>query len=268
LRCSFRPYRRGMVPCGAEAQASSLADGEMPQRKPEGWYNGSMRASSAFSLIEMLVVLSIIVILAAMLLPGLRVVRQTVNRVQCQANLRQIGVAMQGYVNDNRGIYPTCEHFDVAGYGTYRTWLELLLENLDCEDADRDGTVTDRDLRYTPHNVLKGCPSWEDRPSISVYGYGMNGCLRMPEIQHSSVVRPGAWYVEFRASGTTYQSYRILVGDCPGWHLTNNSKYGKQMAPTRHRGASNYLFCDLHVQALPPTEAELGLADPAKLAAE
>ncbi len=59
-----------------------------------------------FTLVELLVVIAVIAILAALLLPVLQEAIEKAKQATCMANLKQLGVALYMYENDNNGFIP------------------------------------------------------------------------------------------------------------------------------------------------------------------
>jgi prepilin-type N-terminal cleavage/methylation domain-containing protein len=64
------------------------------------------RRNQGFTLIELLVVIAIIAVLIALLLPAVQAAREAARRAQCVNNLKQIGIALHNY-HDQNGAFPT-----------------------------------------------------------------------------------------------------------------------------------------------------------------
>jgi prepilin-type N-terminal cleavage/methylation domain-containing protein/prepilin-type processing-associated H-X9-DG protein len=71
----------------------------------------------AFTLAELLVVIGVIAVLVALLLPVLGRVREQAQRVACLSNLRQLGMAMMMYTQENKGYFPW------VGVGAPEDWI-------------------------------------------------------------------------------------------------------------------------------------------------
>lgn len=122
---------------------------------------------SATSLVEVLVVISAIGLLISLLIPAIQHVRAAADRLACQSNLRQIGIAMHHCQADRGTLFPLHEppplKFTPA---SLLSWQALLLPELGADDwfatAVRDCSREIYAERHTLHSrpmPLLGCPT-------------------------------------------------------------------------------------------------------------
>lgn len=76
-----------------------------------------IKRSEGFTLVELLVVISIIAMLLAVLMPALSRAREQARSVVCASNARQTGLALHSYAGGNNGYFPFLTHY-YYGYGT------------------------------------------------------------------------------------------------------------------------------------------------------
>ncbi|AHF91863.1 N-terminal cleavage protein [Opitutaceae bacterium TAV5] len=117
------------------------------------------RLRGAFTLVELLVVIAIIGILAGILIPVVGKVRISARTSQCKSNLRQIGVGIHLYINDNKGSFPGRFAYAVTdswykkGVTLNRFFFDVLAPYLDLPVSESAS-----DVKYAPSSVI--CPGW------------------------------------------------------------------------------------------------------------
>lgn len=85
----------------------------------------------AFTLIELLVVIAIIALLLAIIMPALRSAKVAAKRLVSSSNMRQIGIAVSLYADDNKGFFPLTTHTTTDLEKTWIYTLESYLSDVD-----------------------------------------------------------------------------------------------------------------------------------------
>jgi len=180
----------------------------------------------AFTLIELLVVVAIIAVLVAMLLPSLTKARAEARQMVCASNLRQTGLGLRAYAEDNSGYAPLVHGFDYNNPEPPRDgkqWWEWLAP-------------------YGYHREYLLCPEDPYRNEQWVESYLFNGMFafgkKLDRVQDPS----RKIMVSERADNEPalqHQGY-------PAW--LEVSVWEFLIARNRHGDVSNYLFVDGHVK--------------------
>jgi prepilin-type N-terminal cleavage/methylation domain-containing protein/prepilin-type processing-associated H-X9-DG protein len=201
-------------------------------------------AKQAFTLIELLVVIAIIAILAAMLLPALARAKAKAQSIYCVNSLRQNGLAVQLYADDNNGVLVPGQITAVTG----EYWFTLLTPYL------ARSTKNPNALSTNSASVLWGCPTYNQDRTKNVTGSANANCpgyglTRYPGWPDSTLVNDpfGEAQATFKLDNITYKSSRLLLGDSYNWLLTFSTK---DTGAVRHNNKGNYAFFDYHVQSL------------------
>ncbi len=207
-----------------------------------------------FTLTEMLVVMSVASVLAAILLPVLSRSRAECKRVACMSNMRQLWVAAQVYAGGNGGYYPMAYINDPNpndSTAIYVYWDFTQTKNLATGEIQIkpgllwQGQTVDK-VQQCP--AFKGNANSDDpytgyNYNTSYIGHGSNETIKVPE-KAEQVLKPQecALFGDGEYSDGANKFMRAPFRN-------SSSKFGYPTAGTqgyRHCGATNVVWCDGH----------------------
>jgi len=200
-----------------------------------------------FTLVELLVVISIVAVLISLLLPALQAARGAARATQCASNIRQIGLATVVYAQDYDDLIIPNFWFDpnLPPGGRNTEWMSTMLDNGYLDGVIEDNRpATDAEILY--------CPTRDDViRSISQFRYDWAGTYS----QNNWIIRTSGIS---RFSDVPNPTERSLypepsaehIGTAGQWFTVNNENHLGYI----HGERANAWFLDGHMQPLSKAE--------------
>jgi prepilin-type N-terminal cleavage/methylation domain-containing protein len=174
----------------------------------------TIRQKGGFTLIELLVVIAIIALLAALLLPVLSSAKENAARTHCLNNVRQIGIAMRLYADENRESFPI--HNDWPSFGGRLGKSTLYNSNVyDVTNRPLNIYVRNLEVFHCPRDKGDSCNDvsflWED------YGNSYFTQFNMDSFRFQHLTASGTWgsVRPMKTSQITRADTKMIVGDWP-----------------------------------------------------
>ena len=219
---------------------------------------GNIKKQSGFTLIELLVVIAIISVLMGILVPVLSKVRYQARKTICAGNLRQVGLAIQLYAENNDGLIPFGpEGRPVTGSNFY-TVTGNVTSLLSLEDGAPVGLGLMLESYLTHQPKIIFCPG-ADQPSEAEEQLGRVGTAQAQSdyyYRHASVAllsgTPERYHIDINNLGKNSKGKPIaaLVTDVQFLAHSSLAAFQVKTRTSHKQQLSNVLFADGHVSAV------------------
>jgi prepilin-type processing-associated H-X9-DG protein/prepilin-type N-terminal cleavage/methylation domain-containing protein len=215
----------------------------------------------AFTLIELLVVIAIIAVVAAILFPVFAQAREKARQITCVSNVRQLGMALSLYVEDNDETFPFSYSPDTGNY-----WHVLAEPYIKQHAADGGSIFTCpssgvRDLSYSTNPQVIGLYD-----ANAAHTNFFQSVVPLAQIQEpTSIILMGDSHVPHgligllggisRSAAEFSYPHPALQKDhtndmtwCTDWVVAGTDGCNNKQIAWRHSGGANFAFCDGHAK--------------------
>lgn len=205
----------------------------------------------AFTLIELLTVIAIIGILAAILIPTLGSVRGSAQRSTCISNLRQFYNASMLYGSDYRGYLPNPEAKSSFpnGVGVGASWLAEIRPYMGLPENASKYVKGQFDCPTNARRFADNGNKWSD----PIYGmnYSLGYCTSPSnKVRRTLASLPAPARTLMFSEGGHSGTGGAAVATLSPSYLQKSVEFGNVSLKGVHKGQNNVLWCDGHVSAM------------------
>lgn len=210
-----------------------------------------MTTRRGFTLIELMVVIAIIALMAALLFPALSRAKESGRRTACASHLRQLGVALAIYAGENEGWYPAAtmaQHWPAQLFRNYESFGVLLCPSDPAPRAANAGLRPDEAPRSYVMNLFRDhFNATLGKQELLSFNSG-----HVPQSINENHLSYAADTIVFAEKKTETAAYYVDFTAALGGPVNSTVEQRRHHRTSSERaGGSNYSFADGSVKYLP-----------------